>query len=167
MKRSSSVHPAGKPNMEESWQTIAEFAVPSEPGNERRAMEMVAGAVKGLGVPDSRFENLKTAVAEASLNAMEHGNQYNAELEVSIRVSSTPRMLSIQITDSGGDPAFMQEPGTPDLDAKLAGLQSPRGWGIFLIKNMVDEIRFNVDETHHTIELIMHLDENPSAPREG
>ena len=111
-----------------SWHTVAEFALPSEPGNERRATEMVAGAVKGLGVPSNRFENLKTAVAEASMNAMEHGNRYNAELEIAVRVSSTPRMLSIQITDSGG-PGLMQVPDVPDLDAKLAGSADTPGMG--------------------------------------
>ena len=47
---------------------------------------------------------------------------------------------------------------TPDLDAKLAGDQSPRGWGLFLIKNMVDEMNVYQDESHHTIELVMNLE---------
>ena len=45
----------------------------------------------------------------------------------------------------------------PDLDAKLAGLQTPRGWGLFLIEKMVDEMHLTSNETHHTIELILHL----------
>jgi serine/threonine-protein kinase RsbW len=56
--------------------TLAELSVPSEPGNERRAMEKVAGAVEGLGLPAPTLERLKTAVAEATMNAMEHGNHY-------------------------------------------------------------------------------------------
>jgi hypothetical protein len=46
----------------------------------------------------------------------------------------------------------------PDLEAKLAGMQSPRGWGLFLIQNMVDEMNVTGDEHHHTVELILHLD---------
>jgi anti-sigma regulatory factor (Ser/Thr protein kinase) len=45
----------------------------------------------------------------------------------------------------------------PNLEAKLAGLQSPRGWGLFLIEKMVDEMHVTSDEDHHTIELILHL----------
>ena len=56
--------------------TLAELSVPSEPGNERRAMEEVAATVEGLGLPDRTLERLKTAVAEATMNAMEHGNHY-------------------------------------------------------------------------------------------
>jgi anti-sigma regulatory factor (Ser/Thr protein kinase) len=138
--------------------TLAELSVPSEPGNERRAMEEVAGAVGGLGLPGPTLERLKTAVAEAAMNAMEHGNHYQAELPVIIEVSASDAELSVKITDEGsGPPAFDSE--TPDLEAKLEGMQTPRGWGLFLIKSMVDEMNVSGDEHHHTVELILHLDE--------
>jgi serine/threonine-protein kinase RsbW len=138
--------------------TLAELSVPSEPGNERRAMEEVAAAVGGLGLPGPTLERLKTAVAEATMNAMEHGNHYQAELPVIIEVSASDAELSVKITDEGsGPPAF--DPETPDLEAKLEGMQTPRGWGLFLIKSMVDEMSVTGDEHHHTVELILHLDE--------
>ena len=64
--------------------------------------------------------------------------------------------MSVTITDQGGG-QFVREAETPDIDAKLAGLQSPRGWGLFLIQNMVDEMRVTSDDLHHTVELIMNL----------
>jgi len=138
--------------------TIAELSVPSEPGNERRAMEEVAGAVEGLGLPNRTLEKLKTAVAEATMNAMEHGNRYRAEVPVVIEVSASEAELSVKITDEGsGPPAFDSE--TPDLEAKLEGMQTPRGWGLFLIKSMVDEMNVTGNEHHHTVELILHLDD--------
>ena len=138
--------------------TLAELSVPSEPGNERRAMEEVAGAVEGLGLPDRTLERLKTAVAEATMNAMEHGNNYRSEAPVVIEVSASEADLSVKLTDEGsGPPAFDSE--TPDLEAKLEGMQTPRGWGLFLIKSMVDEMSVTGDEHHHTVELVMHLDD--------
>jgi len=138
--------------------TLAGLSVPSEPGNERRAMEEVAASVEGLGLPDRTLERLKTAVAEATMNAMEHGNHYRAELPVIIEVAASDTELSVKITDEGsGPPAFHSE--TPDLEAKLEGMQTPRGWGLFLIKSMVDEMDVTGDEHHHTVELILHLDE--------
>ena len=137
--------------------TLAELSVPSEPGNERRAMEEVAGAVSKLGLPERTLERLKTAVAEATMNAMEHGNHYRAELPVLIEVSASEAELFVKITDEGsGPPAFDSE--MPDLEAKLEGVQTPRGWGLFLIKSMVDEMKVTGDEDHHTVELILHLD---------
>ena len=135
---------------------LAELSVPSEPGNERRAMEEVAGTVQGLGLPERTMERLKTAVAEATMNAMEHGNRYRREAPVFIEVSATEAELSVKITDEGTGPAAF-DPETPDLGAKLEGAQTPRGWGLFLIKSMVDDMNVTGDERHHTVELILHL----------
>ena len=139
----------------EAYRTLAELSVPSEPGNERLAMEEVAGTVDGLGLPDKTLERLKTAVAEATMNAMEHGNQYRAEAPVLIEVAASDVDLSVRITDEGSGPAAFDSE-TPDLAAKLDGAQTPRGWGLFLIKSMVDEMNVTGDERHHTVELIVH-----------
>jgi anti-sigma regulatory factor (Ser/Thr protein kinase) len=140
-----------------TWRVLRELSVPSEPGNERRVMEAVASAIEDLGLTQEVLERLKTAVAEATMNAMEHGNYYRAELPVLIEVSASDTQFSVKITDEGsGPPAFHAE--TPDLEAKLKGMQSPRGWGLFLIKNMVDHMEVTGDEHHHTVELILHLD---------
>ena len=119
-------------------------------------MQQVADAVQELNLPEALLERLKTAVAEATMNALEHGNKYREDLSVKIIVQSTPALLSVQITDHGGGQQI-PEPTTPDLDAKLAGLQSPRGWGLFLIKQMVDEMHVTTDDTHHSVEMIFKL----------
>ena len=46
----------------------------------------------------------------------------------------------------------------PDLEAKLEGLQTPRGWGLFLIRNMVDELHITSDEARHAVGLVVHLE---------
>jgi len=135
-----------------------EFEIPSEQGNEREAGERVAEAIAGLGLDPARLERLKTAVSEATMNAIEHGNESRPELPVSIAVRSSDEAIVVRITDQGGDHAI-PEVETPDLEAKLEGLQKPRGWGLFLIRNMVDDVRIETDESHHTIELVMQLDE--------
>jgi serine phosphatase RsbU (regulator of sigma subunit)/anti-sigma regulatory factor (Ser/Thr protein kinase) len=145
----------------ESWRVLAEFSLPSEPGNEILAKEEVARIVQEMNFQKDRLERLKTAVAETTMNAMEHGNRYRDDQPVDIQVLVSPGELMIRISDYGGGQPI-PEPETPDLDAKLAGLQSPRGWGLFLIKNMVDEMRVQTDEVHHTVELIYKLEGNRS-----
>lgn len=144
------------------WRMLAEFAVPSEPGNERRVMGEVAAAVAGLGLSPRHLERLKTAVAEATMNAMEHGNKYQADRPVRIRVSVSPDALSVQITDAGSGPAG-PGPGPPDLQAKLSRQESPRGWGLFLIKNMVDEMNVTGSSDQYTVELILRLANHPAG----
>jgi anti-sigma regulatory factor (Ser/Thr protein kinase) len=137
--------------------TLAELSIPSEPGNERRATEEVARAVSGLGLPQRTLERLKTAVAEATMNAMEHGNRYDPEVPVKIQVWLLEERLLVRIIDRGGSPPPSPNAQTPDLEAKLEGMQTTRGWGLFLIKNMVDEVRVSGNPDHHTVELVTYL----------
>jgi serine phosphatase RsbU (regulator of sigma subunit)/anti-sigma regulatory factor (Ser/Thr protein kinase) len=133
---------------------LADFIIPSAPDNERQAMEQVAAAVASLSLPPERLERLKTAVAEATMNAMEHGNRYDPDKPVAIRVRAAADELIVSISDHGGGQPI-SEADAPDLEAKLAGLQSPRGWGLFLIRSMVDDMRVTSDDTCHTVELVM------------
>jgi serine phosphatase RsbU (regulator of sigma subunit)/CHASE1-domain containing sensor protein/anti-sigma regulatory factor (Ser/Thr protein kinase) len=136
---------------------LTDFALPSERGNERRAMEEVAKAVSGLGLPEKSLERLKTAVAEATMNAMEHGNRYNPDVPVKIEVWLLEERLLVRIIDRGSAPLPSSMKEVPDLETKLEGMQTPRGWGLFLIQRMVDEIRVSGNPDHHTIELVMYL----------
>jgi serine phosphatase RsbU (regulator of sigma subunit)/CHASE1-domain containing sensor protein/anti-sigma regulatory factor (Ser/Thr protein kinase) len=142
---------------------LTDFTLPSEPGNERRATEEVARAVSGLGLPEKTLERLKTAVAEATMNAMEHGNRYDPQVPVKIRLLSSDTDLLVRITDQGGSPVPDPDKEVPDLEAKLAGTQTPRGWGLFLIQNMVDEVRVSGNPNHHTIELVVRLEGGEDA----
>ena len=137
--------------------TLAELSIPSEPGNERQASEQVARAVSGLGLPEKTLERLKTAVAEATMNAMEHGNRYNPNIPVKIQVWLLKERLLVRIIDRGGSPPPSPNAQRPDLEAKLEGKQTPRGWGLFLIRNMVDDMRVSGNPDHHTVELITYL----------
>ncbi len=138
----------------EEWRLLTTFALPSVPGNDRVAMERVATAVQGLNLPEERLAALKTAVAETALNGIEHGNGYQPELLLWVEVLVSTTAVRVRITDQGS--GLYEKPPTPDLAAKLAGEQSPRGWGLFLIENMVDAVRMIDDEEQHTVELTMN-----------
>jgi anti-sigma regulatory factor (Ser/Thr protein kinase) len=144
---------------------LVAFSVPSQPGNERAALARVADAVAGRGLTDDQVERLKTAVAEATMNAIEHGNRNDPALDVDITVVDSGESVTVSIVDQGGahapDPDAAVE--LPDLDKKLAGLQSPRGWGLFLIRNMVDEMDVFTDGDKHTVRLAMRT--TPSEAR--
>jgi serine phosphatase RsbU (regulator of sigma subunit)/anti-sigma regulatory factor (Ser/Thr protein kinase) len=152
----STPHIDEKPG-DSGWHMLAEMKIASEPGNERQAMEQVGQAVQVLNLPERRLEKLKTAVAEATMNAMEHGNKYQPDVPVTIQVLISEAALMVRIRDQGNGKPIV-EPHTPDIEAKLAELQSPRGWGLFLIKNLVDDVHVISDEDHHTLELILYLE---------
>lgn len=149
-------------NTRERWQPLQKWSIPSAVGNERLAMSYVGEAVKPFHFTSSRLAKLKTAVAEATMNAMEHGNHYNPEIPVVLELLSSEQGLAVRISDQG-DQQSIQMPAVPDIEAKLAELQSPRGWGLFLIQHMVDDMRILSEEHSHTIELIVHLEGDSHA----
>ena len=130
------------------------FALASEPGNERLAIARVAESVASAGLPAARLERLKTAVAEAVMNAIEHGNGNRKEIPVDIEVTQDGDEITVSISDQGGLPPTAAAEA-PDLVKKLNGAQSPRGWGLFLIRSMVDAMEVTGDGERHTVLLTM------------
>jgi serine phosphatase RsbU (regulator of sigma subunit)/anti-sigma regulatory factor (Ser/Thr protein kinase) len=138
---------------------VTAFSIPGEEGNERMAMDRVAASIADLGLSAARFERLKTAVSEAAMNAIEYGSQGDPDVPVDIVVETTADAIVVRITDralSGGVPTT---PEAPDIELKLAGAQKPRGWGLFLIKNMVDSMDVTSDGSTQTVTLTMAREE--------
>jgi serine phosphatase RsbU (regulator of sigma subunit)/anti-sigma regulatory factor (Ser/Thr protein kinase) len=131
------------------------FSIPGEEGNERLAMDRVAAAVADLGISPARLERLKTAVSEATMNAIEYGSQGRADVPVDLEVEATPEAVIVRITDRALSGAVPDDAETPDIDLKLAGAQKARGWGLFLIQNMVDSMDVTTDGSTQTVTLTM------------
>jgi serine phosphatase RsbU (regulator of sigma subunit)/anti-sigma regulatory factor (Ser/Thr protein kinase) len=131
------------------------FSIPGEEGNERLAMDRVSAAVADLGISPARLERLKTAVSEATMNAIEYGSQGRADVPVDVEVEATPESVIVRITDRALSGAVPDDAETPDIDLKLAGAQKPRGWGLFLIQNMVDSMDVTTDGSTQTVTLTM------------
>ncbi|HYO42290.1 MAG TPA: SpoIIE family protein phosphatase [Candidatus Limnocylindrales bacterium] len=133
---------------------LLEFTVEGAIGNERAAMQRVAEAVAPLGLEPARLERLKTAVAETVMNAIEYGSQGDPSVPVDIRVDADDEAIRVRVTDralSGPVP----DAEMPDLDAKLVGKQKPRGWGLFLIRHMVDGMDVHAADGLQTVTLTL------------
>lgn len=135
----------------------ASFTVDSVLGNEREAMTRVLAAVASLDLPRATVDRLGTAVSETTMNAIEHGNRATAGVPVEIRVTSDGRELRVTVTDEGGGRSAVAVE-QPDLEAKLDGRQTPRGWGLFLIEQMVDRFATRVEGGRHTVELVFEIE---------
>ncbi len=159
LERSGELDPGTPGSAVGEPQVLADFELPSAPGNEREAIARVLGVLDELAgpqLPKDRLDRLSTAVGEATMNAMEHGNGYRDDLRVRVQVLRDSETVRVQVTDHGeAGPA--PEPVLPDIVAKLEGRQSPRGWGLFLIKEMVDDTRVIDADGLHTLELVVRL----------
>ena len=98
-----------------------------------------------------RVEDLKTAVSEACLNAMEHGNKNQPDKKVLVKMNYKEGIFSVSVMDEGeGMQKTPVIPKEPDIVKKIEKLETPRGLGMFLIKQLVDQVEFNqvTDEGH-------------------
>ena len=120
--------------------TTVEVRLPSRMGFEKVAMSTAAAVAKLMCFREDRIEDLKTAVAEACINAIEHGNRLNEKLSVGVVLSVNANSLEVKVIDDGK--GMNRKPGLvskPDIDRKMHGEEDPRGMGMFLIQALVDE----------------------------
>jgi serine/threonine-protein kinase RsbW len=123
--------------MTEPKSTTVELRLPTRLGYEKVAMSTAASLAKLMGFPESRIEDLKTALAEACINAIEHGNRLNEKLSVGVVLQAGPDELEVKVIDDGT--GIKAQPAKPDIDRKMHGEEDPRGMGMFLIQALVDE----------------------------
>lgn len=110
-----------------------EIHLRSELGNERVAMAAVAQIAEEIGIDPAQVENVKTALAEAVTNAIEHGNQFKVELPVLIKVGVKKGALLLRVIDKGCQPI-------PAASVERQERADHRGLGMFLIRSLMDEV---------------------------
>ena len=132
------------------------FVVPFDAVDERAAMQRVGEVVGALGgLAPAQLEGLRSAVAEAVMNAVEHGNAGRTELPVELRVLASGNDVVVEVTDQGVGEPLPDTVVEPDLEAKLRGEQSPRGWGLFLIRELLDDLRVHRRDAGQTVALVL------------
>ncbi len=142
--------------------SCVEVRLPSELGFEKVAMSTAASMAALMGFSTDRIEDLKTAVAEACINSIEHGNQLDASLGVSVVLSRSADELEVKVMDDGV--GVDSPPHTPDIDRKMLGKEDPRGMGMFLIQALVDEAEWHKGPPGKSfVRLMIRLDQNPAS----
>jgi serine/threonine-protein kinase RsbW len=137
-----------------------ELHIPSSMGAEKLAMNFAADVARSMNFPAERVEDLKTAVAEACLNAIEHGNQSAAGTRVGIRLTVGAGRLQVAVQDQGLRPGIPPPPA-PDMESRIEGRTDARGWGVFLIENLMDEVSFESNAEGNVVNMIIYLDRQP------
>ncbi len=132
-----------------------ELHVPSALGCEKVAMDFAASVAKTMNFPPERIEDLKTAVAEACTNAIEHGNKLDASMKVGISLTVDKDRLHVAVQDAGGG---IGEVPTPSIESQIEGKTEPGGWGIFLINSLMDEVSFESTPEGNVVKMIIHLE---------
>lgn len=123
-------------------QRTVELKIPSEAGFEKVAMRLAAEVAERMGFSPDRIEDLKTAVSEACLNAIRHGNLMDEATKVLVALTIEDSKLAIDVKDEGRGGPPPEEVQEPDIEKQIAGLEKPGGLGLFVIQHLVDEAEF-------------------------
>jgi serine/threonine-protein kinase RsbW len=118
-----------------------ELSFPSELGYEKVAREAVAAFARRLGCDRERVEDLKTALGEACINAIEHGNGHTPGLRVEVSCVGADDRLEVEVHDRGLK-RYEASGAVAGIDLKLRGMAPLRGMGLMMIAQLVDEAGF-------------------------
>jgi serine/threonine-protein kinase RsbW len=133
-----------------------EVTVASELGYERIARASAATFAGMIGFSADRIEDVKTMVAEAVINAIQHGNKGRQDARVNISMVFKSDVLHIAVMDSGG--GIEELPPKPDIERIIENLDPPIGFGTFIIKQLADEVEFNeMTDGGHLVKMTIKL----------
>lgn len=137
-------------------QNTIEIHIPSVLGYEKVAMDSAAAVAEIMQFHRSRVEDLKTAVSEACINAIEHGNRLKKSTAVLVTLKMCSKSLEVHVHDQGR--GLESELVNPNIDAQVESKADTRGWGVFLIRNLVDEVEFKrVPEGGNVTRMVIRL----------
>ncbi len=129
---------------------MIEISLPSELGYEKVATSAIATLARPMGFSQERLDDLKTALSEAVLNAIEHGNGLHAQLRVQIIALTEHSVLTLKIIDQGLQPL-------PSLSLVRQERADHRGWGLVLMKSLVDEVKAVVRPGRNELQLKFYV----------
>lgn len=129
------------------------LTVPSDIRLVEDAVDVVARHLEASFVDRHTIRfNLRVALSEALVNAILYGNSEDDAKGVAVRVLFGRHAIEMEVTDQGGgfDYRCLPDPTLP------ANRLLPCGRGLFLIRQLVDELRFN--DTGNSICMILRRD---------
>ena len=134
---------------------LVELKLPNILGSEKVAIEKAVTIAEKMGFSMDKIEDLKTAIAEACINAIEHGNKFDENTQVGITFATDDTSLQVVVHDEGDgiDPKKI-----PKDRIDKDGMPRRRGYGVFLISNLVNE--FSIDKKPgkgNNVKMLIHL----------
>ena len=112
------------------------------------AIEVISGVQDSIKLVSEALDSLKIVCK-------------NTELEKLLRECEDV-LNSVLEWDNGGERYDLQS--DPDIKQKINGVNRPRGWGLFLIQNLMDEVEIKyVPKKGNVIRMVMYLKPPPSS----
>ena len=104
------------------------------------AVSYLVGRCRAFSFEGPRLDlNFRVGVTEALANAVIYGNEGDPAKTVRVEFALRPDEVEVRVIDEGPgfDPSTVPDPTTPEH------LTDPGGRGLFLIRNLMDQLEFN------------------------
>jgi serine/threonine-protein kinase RsbW len=114
------------------------ITIPSLMENIRIVESFIDNSKERFHFDDDIYGNIMVAVTESVNNAIRHGNKFDKDKNVHLRLAVEPAQLRFEIEDEGTgfDYEHLPDPTAPE------NLENPGGRGIFLMQALADEVAF-------------------------
>ncbi len=105
---------------------------------------------KHMNLSEDKAGEISMAIIEACINAFEHSN---SKEEIFIHFIISDDNLTVKVIDQGiGFDAT--QVAVPDIENKINSKERKRGWGIMLIKELMDYVHFTSDASGTTLTMV-------------
>ena len=128
---------------------VVELTLPVLPDMELAATKTAEVVSKHMGLNDDQAAEINMALIEACINAFEH-SESDKQIEIHFKIKDD--LLEIQVTDKGIG-FDKSKVAIPKIEEKL-GSDYKRGWGLQLIKELMDTVEFESTEKGTTVTMI-------------
>lgn len=146
-------------NQTGSIERVIELRLPSRLGYEKVAMDTASSLAKRMGFDGDRIEALRTAVAEAVTNAIEHGNEQDSAMKVTVMLTLRPDELIVDVADQGRKSLDTDQTHLTPRIEEAFDKTDKGGWGIWLIRELMDEVEFSTAPSGgNQIRMVIHLE---------
>ena len=121
------------------WTWQHDCSIPSECNAGRDVIDLFLKRLEDLNWTRRDLFSIRLAMEEAVVNAVEHGNQLDADKRVRILCRISDDAAFIQVTDEGPgfDPDAVPDPTDEDH------LECPGGRGVMLMRKFMTKVDFN------------------------
>lgn len=117
------------------------ISFPSKAENLNQVEVLINKVCADHKVNEDYYGNILIALTEAVNNAIHHGNKSNPNKTVNISFTAEGSTLQFEIEDEG--PGFDYDNLPDPTDPQ--NIEKPHGRGVFLMRNLADEIDFEND----------------------
>jgi len=128
---------------------LIEIRIPSKSEYVSVVRLTASGIANCLGFSYEDIEDIKVAVGEACVNCIQHAYPKRSDKdEIVIKFALTISYLEMVVRDFGK--GISQETVEKYLDIEEKNKKGEQGFGIFLMKNLMDEVNYNTEVTKGT-----------------